>query len=70
MLVLTRRQGEAIRVGSNIVVTVARIRGNKVRLGIEAPDSVRIDRSEVRQRKCGDRNVARTLGETCAEAPP
>ncbi len=37
MLVLTRKVGEAILIGQNIRITVAEIRGNEVRLGIEAP---------------------------------
>jgi carbon storage regulator len=50
MLVLTRKTGESIYIGGNIRVTVTSIDGNKVRLGIEAPPSVRIDREEVYRR--------------------
>lgn len=51
MLVLTRRQGEQIVIGDGITVTVADICGDKVRIGIDAPKTVPIDRSEVRQEK-------------------
>lgn len=51
MLVLTRRLGEEIIVGENIVITVAEIGTGKVRLGITAPLDVPIDRREVRERK-------------------
>jgi peptidylprolyl isomerase len=51
MLVLTRRIGEQIVIDSVISVTVVAIRGDKVRLGISAPPSVRVDRSEVHERR-------------------
>jgi carbon storage regulator CsrA len=47
MLVLTRKLGEEILIGDNIRITVARINGNRVALGIGAPDSVRILRAEL-----------------------
>jgi len=47
MLVLSRKRGEKIIIGDQIVVTVLEIQGNKVRLGIEAPDEVEIHRYEV-----------------------
>lgn len=50
MLVLTRKVGQQIRIGEGIVVTVVRIQGDKVRIGIEAPADVSIHREEVRRR--------------------
>ena len=47
MLVLTRKSGEAINVGDEITVTVLEIRGNQVRLGIQAPLSITIHRREL-----------------------
>jgi carbon storage regulator len=47
MLVLSRKKNESIVVDEAIVITVLEIRGDKVRLGIEAPKSVPIHRSEV-----------------------
>jgi len=47
MLVLTRREGERIALGDEIVVTVVSIQGNKVRLGVSAPDDVVIRRGEL-----------------------
>jgi carbon storage regulator len=47
MLVLQRKKDEQIVIGGNIVVTVIRIMGDKVRLGIDAPDDVVVDRIEV-----------------------
>lgn len=47
MLVLTRKQNESIVIDENIVVTVIEVRGDKVRLGIQAPRDVPVHRSEV-----------------------
>jgi carbon storage regulator len=49
MLVLSRKKNESIVVDDSIVITVVEIRGDKVRLGIEAPREVPIHRSEVRE---------------------
>jgi len=48
MLVLSRRQSERIRLGDSIVVTIVRVSGDKVRLGIEAPPDVLVLRDELR----------------------
>ncbi|NMB74010.1 MAG: carbon storage regulator CsrA [Myxococcales bacterium] len=50
MLTLTRRSGEQIRIGDDILITVREVRGNQVRLGIEAPRSVHVYREELYQR--------------------
>ena len=47
MLVLSRRESERIRLGESIVVTVVRVSGDKVRLGIEAPPNVLVLREEL-----------------------
>jgi carbon storage regulator len=47
MLILTRKLGEVIRVGDTVVVRVLEVKGNQVRIGIEAPAEVRIYREEV-----------------------
>lgn len=47
MLVLTRRLGESITIGDNVRVVVMEIRGNQVRLGIEAPHDLPVHREEV-----------------------
>jgi carbon storage regulator len=51
MLVLTRRVGEEIVIDGNIRVTIVAINGNKIRLGIDAPPSVPVDRKEVHDRR-------------------
>ena len=50
MLVLSRRVGEEIVIGDGIRVTVVAVQGDRVRLGVTAPNDVRVDRLEVRQR--------------------
>ncbi len=47
MLVLTRKKNEAIVVGGNVTIVVVEIRGDKVRLGVEAPKEVPVNRKEV-----------------------
>jgi carbon storage regulator len=47
MLVLTRRPGESIVVGENIVVTVIEIKGGQVRIGVDAPREVDVYREEI-----------------------
>lgn len=55
MLILTRRPGESIQVGDDIEISVLEIRGNQVRLGINAPADVLVLRSELvgQERKSG-----------------
>ncbi len=47
MLVLSRKQAERIKLGESIIVTVVRVTGDKVRLGIEAPPDVVVLRDEL-----------------------
>lgn len=47
MLVLSRHKNESIMIGDNIIITVVDIRGDKVRLGIEAPQEISVHRKEV-----------------------
>lgn len=47
MLVLTRKESQRIQIGDNITITVVRVQGNKVRIGIEAPAELPICREEI-----------------------
>ncbi|MGI9427873.1 MAG: carbon storage regulator [Bythopirellula sp.] len=55
MLVLTRKQNEKIQIGNNITITVIRLKGKSVRLGIEAPNSVNVLRGELVFDQANDR---------------
>lgn len=48
MLVLTRKVGEKLHIGDDITVTITQIKGNRVKVGIEAPGNVRIVRGELK----------------------
>lgn len=63
MLVLTRRCGEQLVIAGDIVVTVLAVEGNKIRLGVEAPPSVRVDRQEVHSRRLADKACASSASE-------
>jgi len=47
MLVLTRKQGEKILIGDDIVITVLDVRGDSIRLGVDAPRGISIQRAEI-----------------------
>ena len=47
MLVLTRKMQERIQIGSNITITILRVKGNTVRVGIDAPREIRVVRGEL-----------------------
>ena len=50
MLILTRRVGESVMIGAEVSITVLRVKGNQVRLGVNAPKTVSVQREEIFQR--------------------
>ncbi len=50
MLILTRKPGETLKIGDDIQVTVLGVKGNQVRLGVDAPKDVQVHREEIYQR--------------------
>lgn len=63
MLVLTRKQGEKIRIGDDVVITVVRTKGKAVRLGIQAPAHVPVLRGEIATAIAGESHRSAHAGE-------
>ncbi len=64
MLILTRRPGERLCIGENILVTILGVNGNHVRIGISAPRDIPIDREEIHERKQAHLRAGDSPGET------
>ena len=59
MLVLTRRAGESVMIGNDVIITVLEARGDVIRLGIQAPRDVQVHREEVfRELQAANREAA------------
>ena len=61
MLVLTRKSGETVRIGEDITITVVEVKEGQVRLGISAPQGVRIYRQEVYEKIVRDNLVSSSI---------
>jgi carbon storage regulator len=61
MLILSRRVGESVVIGEDISITVLRVKGNQVRLGVNAPKSIAVQREEVSERSKPDAGTAPAL---------
>jgi carbon storage regulator len=53
VLILTRKIGESLMIGNDVSITVLRVKGNQVRLGVEAPKDVSVQRQEIFDRIAG-----------------
>jgi carbon storage regulator len=65
MLILTRRVGEKLIIGENVTVTILGVKGNQIRIGIDAPRDITVNREEIYQRILKEReglNSARHRG--------
>jgi carbon storage regulator len=61
MLILARRPNESLRIGDDVTITVLGLSGNQIRLGIDAPPTVAVDREEIHKRKVAERVVTLPL---------
>jgi carbon storage regulator len=61
MLLLTRKLGENIRIGDDVKITIVEVKGNHVKLGIDAPPSVKVHREEIYARIQQERSRAQAL---------
>lgn len=61
MLILTRKVGERLMIGDDIAVTVLSVKGNQVRLGIQAPASIAVHREEIYDRIQNERNSQKVV---------
>ena len=64
MLILTRRVGETLMIGDEVTVTVLGVKGNQVRIGINAPKTVAVHREEIYQRIKGENEAGSVPGES------
>jgi carbon storage regulator len=62
MLILTRRVGETLMVGDEVTVTVLGVKGNQVRIGVNAPKEVAVHREEIYQRIQREKDGDETAG--------
>ncbi|KRE86751.1 carbon storage regulator [Rhodanobacter sp. Soil772] len=67
MLILTRRVGETLMIGDEVTVTVLGVKGNQVRIGINAPKTVAVHREEIYQRIKGEHDAGGAAPDDSAE---
>ncbi len=70
MLVLSRKVGEAIYIDDKVIVTVVEIRGDKIRLGVEAPREVPVHRKEVADAIARNKKLKEESNPEVSDPPP
>lgn len=69
MLILTRRVGETVSIGDEVTVTVLGVKGNQIRLGINAPKTVAVHREEIYDRIKREKGTSRISTRQVSDAP-
>lgn len=69
MLILTRRVGETLVIGDDVTVTVLGVKGNQVRIGVEAPKHISVHREEIYERIQREKAQATADGTAAADTP-
>ncbi len=69
MLILTRRSGESVRIGDEVTITVLGVKGNQVRIGINAPKHVAVHREEIYERLKRERQLSAAAGQQPERVP-
>ncbi len=67
MLILTRRVGETVMIGNEVTVTVLGVKGNQVRIGVNAPKDVAVHREEIYERIKREQDQDGNAGSTTAK---
>lgn len=70
MLILTRRVGETVMIGDDVTITVLGVKGNQVRVGINAPKTVAVHREEIYERIKREQQSDATERSDSADTPP
>lgn len=68
MLILTRRVGETLMVGDDVTVTVLGVKGNQVRIGVNAPKEISVHREEIYMRIQAEKNLQSAGNEQATES--
>ncbi len=70
MLILTRKAGETVMIGGDVTITVLGVKGNQVRIGINAPKDIAVHREEIYERIQGEKSAGSGADSTDSSESP